>query len=193
MALLNNNNNNNNVRKKLNNQNKKPNLINNEIKFQEFTLIDDEGKNLGRVKRAFALGLAGEKDLDLVLIKNDSEDPVCKIMNYGKYLYEQQRKQKDNKKKQNKVKVKEVKISPQIAENDLSWNAKHIIDWINDGNIVRVLVKTPGRLSTKQELIFNVYNELLNLVGDIVNVRTPLKMISSFFYEAVLEPKKGNK
>ena len=109
------------------NLNKKPNLINNEIKFNEFTLIDDKGNNLGLVKKAFALNLASEKELDVVLINTNITNPVCKLLDYDKYLYEQKRKAKDNKKNQTKIKIKEVKIKPQIAENDLSWNAKHII------------------------------------------------------------------
>lgn len=172
---------------------KKPNLINNEIKFKEFTLIDDEGNNLGIVKKTYALSLVLEKDMDLVLINSDSTNPVCKIMDYGKYLYEQKRKQKDNKKKQSKVKIKEVKIKPQIADNDLSWNAKHIIDWLKDGYIVKILVVTPGRLSTKEELIFDVYKKLLSMIGDVYTERSSLKKISSFFYEAIIEQKKGNK
>ncbi len=182
-----------NFNKKPNNLNKKPNLINNEIKFQEFTLIDDEGNNLGNVKRAFGLQLANDKELDLVLISNNPTNPVCKIMDYGKYLYEQKRKARESKKNQTKIKIKEVKIKPQIAENDLLWNAKHVAEWLTEGCVVRVLVNTPGRLATKQELIFDVYKRLLQLIGDKAVVKTPLKMISSMFYEAVLEPKKGNK
>lgn len=185
--------NNNTSRYNSSNLTKKPNFINNEIKFQEFTLIDDEGNNLGKVKRSFGLSLASEKDMDLVLISNNSSNPVCKIMDYGKYLYEQKRKQKDNKKKQTKVKIKEVKIKPQIADNDLSWNAKHVVEWLNDGCIVRILVITPGRLATKEELILDVYRKLLDMIGDIYTIKSPLKKISSFFYEAVIEPKKGNK
>lgn len=184
---------NNNASKKTNNSNlnKKPNLINNEIKLQEFTLIDEDGSNLGEVKRAYALSLAAEKDLDLVLISNNQSKPVCKIMDYGKYLYDQKRKQKDNKKKQAKIKIKEVKIKPQIADNDLSWNAKHVVEWLNDGNVVRILVVTPGRLSTKEELILEVYRKLLSLLDDSYTIKSPLKKISSFFYEAIIEPKKG--
>ncbi|MBQ5501042.1 MAG: translation initiation factor IF-3 [Mycoplasmataceae bacterium] len=180
-------------RNQTSNLNKKPNLINNEIKFNEFTLIDDKGNNLGLVKKTFALNLASEKELDVVLINTNITNPVCKLLDYDKYLYEQKRKAKDNKKNQTKIKIKEVKIKPQIAENDLSWNAKHIIKWIEEGCVVRILIHTPGRLSSKPELIFDVYNRLLALINDFVTVRNPLKMISSIFYEAVIEPKKGNK
>ena len=173
--------------------NKKPNLINNEIRFNEFILIDSDGNNLGIVKKAFALNLAAEKELDLVLMNTDANHPVCKLLDYDKYLYEQKRKAKDSKKNQTKIKIKEVKIKPQIAANDLAWNAKHIIGWIEEGCVVRILIHTPGRSSRKQELVYDVYDRLLALINDFVTVKTPLKMISSIFYEAVIEPKKGNK
>ncbi|MBO7084980.1 translation initiation factor IF-3 [bacterium] len=102
------------------NNNKYNNLINNEIKFKEFTLIDSDGQNLGITKRDVALRLAQDKNLDLVLISNKVPNVVCKIMDYGKYVYDQQRKAKDNKKNQKKIKVKEVKVKPTIGDNDLS-------------------------------------------------------------------------
>ena len=174
-----------------NNNNKYNNPINNEIKFKEFTLIDSDGQNLGITKRDVALRLAQDKNLDLVLISNKVPNVVCKIMDYGKYVYDQQRKAKDSKKNQKKIKVKEVKVKPTIGDNDLSWNADHIKEWIADGDVVRIVVNAKGRMLTKKELIYDVFNKLLTLVGDVVTVRSPLKMVSPTSYEGIIEPKKG--
>ena len=181
----------NNKPRSISNNNKNKNLINNEIKFKEFTLIDSDGQNLGVTKRDVALRLAQDKNLDLVLISSNVPNIVCKIMDYGKYVYDQQRKAKDNKKNQKKIKVKEVKVKPTIGDNDLAWNADHIKEWIADGDVVRIVVNAKGRMLTKKELIYDVFNKLLTLVGDVVNVRSPLKMVSPTSYEGILEPKKG--
>ncbi len=119
--------------------------INEEINDKEIRLIGDQGEQLGIISPHEAMEIAAEKDLDLVKIAPGSNPPVCKIMNYGKYRFEQTKKEKEAKKKQRVIDVKEIRMSPGIGENDFNTKLKNAQKFLNDGDRVKVSVRFRGR------------------------------------------------
>ena len=108
-------------------------------------VISDTGEQLGTFPFADALDMAYDRDLDLVLIAPQAKPPVCKIMDYGKYRYELQKKEKEAKKKQKTTEVKEVQLSTFIEEHDLQVKANNAIKFLKDGNKVKVRLRFRGR------------------------------------------------
>ena len=119
--------------------------INGQIKAKEVQLISDNGEKLGMLPIARALEIAEEKKLDLVLVSPNAQVPVCKIMNYGKYKFEQAKKEKEAKKKQKVQETKELRITPNIEEHDFGFKAKNAKKFIEDGNKVKITVRFRGR------------------------------------------------
>ena len=119
--------------------------INGQIRAKEVQLISETGEKLGMVPLARALDLAGEKKLDLVLVSPNSQIPVCKIMNYGKYKFEQSKKEKEAKKKQKTIAVKEIRLRPGIESNDLNTRANNAIKFLKKGDKVKVELRFRGR------------------------------------------------
>ena len=107
--------------------------INGQIKAKEVQLISDNGEKLGMLPIARALEIAEEKKLDLVLVSPNAQVPVCKIMNYGKYKFEQAKKEKEAKKKQKIQETKELRITPNIEEHDFGFKAKNAKKFIEGG------------------------------------------------------------
>ena len=114
-----------------------------------------------------ALELAGDKGLDLVQIAPDSQPPVCKLMNYGKYKYELQRAARENKKKQHNVQVKEVKFRPGIADHDYDFKTRHARRFLKEGNKVKLTMMFRGRQSTYPELGQEVLDRVTEDLKDI--------------------------
>ena len=108
-------------------------------------MIGANGDQLGIMSSADALALAEEKELDLVKIAPNAVPPVCKIMDYGKFRFEQLKKEKEAKKNQRVVEVKEIRMSPSIDTNDLNTKIKNAMKFLNDGNRVKVTVRFRGR------------------------------------------------
>ena len=119
--------------------------INEEIRAKEVRIVGEDGEQVGVMQTAKALELAYEKDLDLVLIAPNAEPPVCRIMDYGKYRFERDKKEKEAKKKQTVVEVKEIQLSCRIDTHDFETKVKHAHRFLGDGNKVRVVVKFRGR------------------------------------------------
>ena len=119
--------------------------INEEIRDKELRVIGANGDQLGIMSSADALALAEEKELDLVKIAPNAIPPVCKIMDYGKFRFEQLKKEKEAKKNQRVVEVKEIRMSPSIDTNDLNTKIKNAMKFLNDGNRVKVTVRFRGR------------------------------------------------
>lgn len=126
--------------------------INEKIKGREFRVISESGEQLGIMSAQQALELAAQQELDLVEISPNAEPPVCKIMNYGKFKYEQTRKQKEAKKNQKQVVIKEVKISARIDEHDLETKISHIEKFLEKDNKVKVTLTLFGREKMNAEL-----------------------------------------
>ena len=119
--------------------------INEEILDKEVRLIGAQGEQLGIMSAEEALKVAAEHDLDLVKIAPGSNPPVCKVMDYGKFRFEQTKKEKEAKKNQRVVEVKEIRMSPSIDTNDLNTKVKNAMKFLNDGNRVKVTVRFRGR------------------------------------------------
>ena len=132
-------------------------MLNEEIREPEVRLISEEGEQLGVMSGEQALRIAEEREMDLVLISPQAKPPVCKIMDYGKFRFEQLKKEKEAKKNQKVVEIKEIRMSPSIDTNDFNTKVKSAVKFLNDGNRVKVTVRFRGRemahTSLGQELL----------------------------------------
>ena len=120
-------------------------LINEEIRFSQVNVINENGEKLGKISTREAINLAYEKGLDLVLVSPNQENPVCKMLDYSKYKFEMAKKAKEAKKKQKVVEVKEVRLSPNIDKHDLEVKAKNANKFLESGNKVKVSMRFRGR------------------------------------------------
>ena len=128
-----------------NNSNRDLTKTNEQIRFPKIRVIDNDGAQVGIISPREALVLAQEKNLDLVLISETADPPVCKIMDYGKYKYEQDKKLKEAKKKQHNVDVKEVKMRYKIEEHDYNVRVKNAQRFLKSGDKVKATVSFRGR------------------------------------------------
>lgn len=145
----------------VNNNNNKGQRVNEMIRVREVRLIDDEGNQMGIVATLEALKLAKEKDLDLVEVSPNANPPVCKILDYGKYRFEQEKKLRDAKKNQKVLKLKEIRMQPKIGTGDLDTKAKHIQEFLDEGDKVKVTIRFRGRELAHTELGYDVLQEVL--------------------------------
>ena len=120
-------------------------LLNEEIREPEVRLISEEGEQLGVMSGEQALKISEEREMDLVLISPQAKPPVCKIMDYGKYRFEQSKREKEAKKNQRVMEVKEIRMSPGIGENDLNTKLKSALKFLADGDRVKVSIRFRGR------------------------------------------------
>jgi translation initiation factor IF-3 len=139
--------------------------LNGEIRVREVRLIDGEGQQRGVVPIAEALDLAQTAGLDLVEVSPKAVPPVCKILDYGKFRFEQEKRLKESKKKQKLVKIKEIRMQPKIEKHDLEFKAKHIQEFLAEGNKVKVTVRFRGRELAHTELGRKVLDSLLELLA----------------------------
>ncbi|MCI6640311.1 MAG: translation initiation factor IF-3 [Pygmaiobacter massiliensis] len=126
--------------------------LNESIRDREIRLIGADGEQLGIMSTRDALALAGEKDLDLVKIAPTANPPVCKIMDYGKYRFEQQKKEKEARKNQKVVETKEIRLSLNIDTNDFNTKIGHALRFLKEGNKVKVSIRFRGREMAHTEL-----------------------------------------
>ncbi|MDR3312165.1 MAG: translation initiation factor IF-3 [Spirochaetaceae bacterium] len=138
--------------------------INEQIRVREVRLIDAEGEQRGIVATAEALRLARELELDLVEIAPQAVPPVCKILDFGKYRFDLEKKLRDSKKKQKVTKLKEIRMQPKIGTGDLDFKAKHVEEFLNEGNKVKVTIRFRGRELAHTELGLDVLNEVLKRI-----------------------------
>ena len=144
--------------------------INEQIRAKEVQLIGENGEKLGVLSLNDALDKAEEKKLDLVLVAPNGNPPVCKIMNYGKYKFEQAKKEKEAKKKQKVLEVKEIRVTPNIEEHDFGFKSKNARKFLEDGNKVKITVRFRGREvnnSKAGELVLNKFIENLSDVSQV--------------------------
>ncbi|RVU55226.1 translation initiation factor IF-3 [Anaerosphaera multitolerans] len=140
--------------------------INEEIREKEVRLIDDEGNQIGVVSRNRALEMAEERKLDLVNVAPNSKPPVCRIMDYGKYRYEMMKKEKESKKKQKVISVKELRLTPNIETHDLNTKSNKAIEFLNNGDRVKVSVRFRGREMGHTEIGKEVLEKFVELVSE---------------------------
>ena len=150
--------------------------INEDIRAKEIRLISDTGEQLGVLSLEDALNKAFEQSLDLVMMSPDAKPPVCKIMDYGKYRFEQSKREKEAKKKQNVIEIKEVRLSPAIEEHDINVRIRNAQKFLKLGNKVKVSIRFKGRQMAHTKLGFDVMNDFAKrLEGEcIVETRPKL-------------------
>lgn len=140
--------------------------MNDRIRSKEVRLIDQNGDNLGVVSTSKALQMAYNADLDLVLINPNSEPPVAKILDYGKYKYELEKRAKEAKKKQHVVEVKEVKVRYKIDTHDYQVRINNIKKFISQGNKVKIVIMLRGREMQHSELAFELADRFIEDLKD---------------------------
>ena len=142
-------------------------IMNEMITAKEVRCTSDEGTNYGIISTAEALKVADELGLDLVLIAPDGKPPVAKIMDYGKFRYQQEKKKKEAKKNQKVIVVKEIKLSVKIAENDVNYKVKHAREFLEEGNHVKFRVFLKGREMANPQSGIDVLNKIWPMIEDI--------------------------
>lgn len=120
-------------------------LINEQIRCNEVQVISDSGEKLGTMSSKDAINLALEKELDLVLVSPNANPPVCKVMNYGKYKFEQAKREKEAKKKQKTFEIKELRLTPNTEEHDFNFKLKNARKFLEGGSKVKITVRFRGR------------------------------------------------
>ena len=163
--------------------------INEQIRVREVRLIRDEGEQQqGIISTMEALEIAREQGLDLVEVAPNAVPPVVKIMNYGKFKFENEKKIRDSKKKQKQIKLKEIRMQPKIDDHDLDFKSKHVRDFLIDGNKVKVTVRFRGREMAHTELGLDVLKDVLaRIEGEYVMDKAP--SMEGRFMSMVLSPK----
>jgi len=142
-------------------------LLNEAIRLPEVRCMDDDGNQYGIITSQEALAKADELGMDLVLVVPDAKPPVCKIMDYGKYKYQIEKKKKEAKKNQKKIEVKEVKLSVKIADNDVSYKIKHAREFLQAGKHVKFRVFLRGREMANPQAGKEVLNRVWPMVEDV--------------------------
>ena len=173
--------------KKPNNQPKE--LVNELIRFPQVRLIGPNGEQLGAMSSREAQLEANKLNLDLLCVAPNSTPPVCKILNYGKFRYEQQKKAKENRKNQVKIEVKEIQLTPQIGLHDMETKARAASKFIAQGNKIKVGVRYRGRQMTHLEVGEETLNKFIELLGETVQIEKPAAMEGRWLI-AVLAPKR---
>ena len=151
-------------------------MINEQIRDREVRLIGEDGEQLGIMSAREAMKIAMEAELDLVKIAPTAKPPVCKIIDYGKYKYEQTRKEKEAKKKQRTVEIKEVRLSPNIDTNDLNTKINNAKKFISKGNKVKVTLRFRGREMAHVQQSRHILDDFAETLADIAVVEKPAKM-----------------
>ena len=151
-------------------------MINEQIRDREVRLIGDDGEQLGIMSSRDAQQIADEKRLDLVKISPTAKPPVCKIMNYSKFRFEQSKKEKEARKKQRTVDIKELRLSPNIDKHDIDVKLKNAIKFLKDGDKVKVTIRFRGRELGRTEVAYVILNEFAQNVSEYGNIEKPPKM-----------------
>lgn len=150
--------------------------INEQIRAREVRVVSDTNEQLGIMSLREAIALAQDKDLDLVEVAPNGRPPVCRIMNYGKYRYEQQKRDKEAKKKQKVFQIKEVKLRPNIEDHDFYVKLRNAQRFLKDGNKVKVTIMFRGREMSHPELGRDVLDRVAKELGDTIVREKPPKL-----------------
>jgi translation initiation factor IF-3 len=161
--------------------------VNERIRVREVRLIGDDGEQKGIVPTSEAMEMAREAGHDLVEVAPQAKPPVCRIMDYGKYKFDQEKKERENKKKQKQTQLKEIRMQPKIEPHDLQFKSKHIREFLEQGHKVKVTVRFRGREMAHTERGRVVLNNILDLLEDSYSVdRNPA--MEGRFMSMILSP-----
>lgn len=164
--------------------------VNERIRVKEVRVIDEEGQQLGIMSPQQALQIARERGYDLVEVAPQASPPVCRIIDFGKYLYEQKKRAHEAKKKQVTIEVKEIKFRPATDEHDYNFKMKHAQEILQDGNKVKATVRFKGREITHKELGLQLLDRLTQ---DLASYGTPevRPRLEGMQMIAIFNPKKS--
>jgi translation initiation factor IF-3 len=162
--------------------------INEQIRVREVRLIREEGEQQGIMPTQAALEIARSLGLDLVEVAPQAAPPVVKILDYGKFKFENEKKVRDSKKKQKLLKLKEIRMQPKIDEHDMDFKSKHVKEFLAEGNKVKVTIRFRGRELAHTELGLDVLNDVLKRIeGEYVMDKAPT--MEGRFMSMILSPK----
>ena len=164
-------------------------ILNEDIDFSKIRCLGDDGEQYGVITSKQALEIAESKGLDLVLIAPNANPPVCKIMDYGKFRYQQEKKQKEAKKKQKQIEIKEIKLSVKIASNDINYKVKHAKEFLSENKHVRFRVFLRGREVSEPQAGFDVLNKVASMLEDVANIEKDFK-VDGRYVNMLATPKK---
>ncbi|WMY97743.1 MAG: translation initiation factor IF-3 [Arsenophonus sp.] len=176
------------VKKKKN----RPNRINKEIRSSEIRLIGINGEKIGVLNLKKALNIAEEANLDLVEISPNAIPPVCKIMNYGKFLYQKNKIIKEQKKKQKIIQIKEIKFRPVTDKSDYQIKLKKVVEFLKNGNKIKITLRFRGREISHQKIGIDMLNRIKQDLSTISIVESFPTKIESRQMIMILIPKKNN-
>ena len=151
-------------------------LINEEIRDKEVRVIDSNGEQLGIMPIKQALQLADQRQLDLVKVAPHAKPPVCKIMDYGKYKFQQSKKEKEAKKNQRVINVKEIRLSGSIEDHDLGVKARNAIKFLKSGDKVKITIRFRGREMRHTDIGYGVMDRFTALIEEVGQVERKPKM-----------------
>jgi len=156
---------------------------------REVRLIDDEGNQKGIIATMDALRMAREAGLDLVEVAPQASPPVCKILDYGKYKFEQEKKIRDSRKKSKLLKLKEIRMQPKIDDHDLDFKSKHVREFLAEGNKVKVTIRFRGRELAHTELGKVVLDDVLKRIPAEEFVLDKPPLMEGRFMSMIIAPK----
>lgn len=163
------------------------------IRVPEIRVIDEDKNQLGIMPVSQALALAREKGLDLVEIAPQASPPVCRIMDYGKFLYEIHKKEHEAKKHQKQVQIKEIKFRPKISIHDYNFKMKHVRRFIEEGNKVKITIMIRGRERAHPEMAQQIMDRILADVADIAHQDGEVKTHDWAIMALIVPIKSGGK
>lgn len=164
-------------------------LVNDKIRFREILVIDKDGEQLGTMSSRDGVNLAYEANLDLVCVAPKAKPPVCRIMDYGKYRFEQQKKAREMKKNSKAVTIKETQLSVTIDTHDKDVKLKRTLSWLEQGNKVKIAIRFRGRQLAHKDLGKKVIDDFIAECADLCVVESPAKLEGRTL-TAVIAPKK---
>lgn len=167
-------------------------IINDRIRAQEVRLIGRDGEQIGVISKQEALRIAEEAELDLVLVSPNAKPPVARVMDYGKYRYEQQKREKEARKNQKTVNTKEIRLSPTIDDHDFNTKLRQGRKFIENGDKVRVSIRFRGRAITHKDIGRDVLDRFAQECADIADVESQAKMEGRSMF-VMLAPKTDKK
>ncbi|GAA9703220.1 translation initiation factor IF-3 [Helicobacter pylori] len=172
-------------------------LLNGDINFKEVRCVGDSGEVYGIISSKEALNIAQNLGLDLVLISANAKPPVCKVMDYNKFCYQNEKKIKEAKKKQKQIEIKEIKLSTQIAQNDINYKVKHAREFIEANKHVKFKVVLKGRESQNSKAGLDVLLRVQTMMEDLANPekepKTEGRFVSWMFVPKAKEAPKNEK
>ncbi len=172
---------------------KSENLLNYDIKFPNVLVISDTGEKIGPIPTKNAIELAKNKGMDLILVSSNPKNPVAKILDYGKFKYNQKKQEKENKKKQQVINNREMRLRTNIGEHDIEFKSKKVRSFIEHGSRVKISLKFKGREVRNVNVGLETLENFFSRISDIAEIEKKPKLTNLFLDMYVIPKKKVKK